>query len=747
MGFLGFIKGFSSVYRAKPRIRAYPSFCLHGHCYIQCRTFSHFKDHDDSVLPVLIVGAGPVGLVLSILLTKLGESIIIIIIIYNFNALISRIKCSVLEKSKSFSHHPQAHFINNRSMEVFHKLDGLAEEIQRSQPPVDLWRKFVYCTSLTGPVLGSVDHMQPQDFEKVVSPVCVAHFSQYKLIRLLLKKLEDLNFLICKPEGLNDEPFRGGELLMGHECVKINATGQSVNVTASHLKEGKYTERNISCNILVGTDGAASTIRKLAGIELRGEKDLQKLVSVHFLSRDLGQYLLNVRPGMLFFIFNTEAIGVLVAHDLKQGEFVLQMPFYPPQQSLDDFSPETCKQLILKLVGQELSDIDVIDIKPWVMHAEVAEKFVSCDNRIILAGDAAHRFPPAGGFGMNTGIQDAHNLAWKIAAFVKGIAPSSILHTYETERRPIAIFNTALSVQNFRAAMAVPATLGLDPTIANSVHQTITDGIGSILPSGLQRAVLDGIFTIGRAQLSEFLLNEKNLLGSSRLAKLRHLFEEGKSLQLQFPAEDLGFRIKCIYPSNSTKFIFYLSGFSYLEGALIPDSDSVRAQVPPTGRRRDYIPSSDPGSRLPHMNVRMLSNSFSEACISTLDLLPGDKVEFLLFIAPLEKSYHLAVAALKVAEEFKVSVKVCILWPTDTVKGAETRSKTALAPWENFIDVAEAKKSSNSFSWWSMCQMTDKGAILVRPDEHIAWRAKSSIDDDPFLEMKRVFSAILKVNI
>ncbi|KAG6764653.1 hypothetical protein POTOM_032133 [Populus tomentosa] len=724
MGFLGFIKGFSSVYRAKPRIRVYPSFCQYGYCHIQCRTFSHFKDHDDSVLPVLIVGAGPVGLVLSILLTKLGcdkKRSTVSCKTYE----LGWVKCSVLEKSKSFSHHPQAHFINNRSMEVFRKLDGLAEEIQRSQPPVDLWRKFVYCTSLTGPVLGSVDHMQPQDFEKVVSPVSVAHFSQYKLIGLLLKKLEDLYFHNCKPEGLNDELFRGGELLMGHECVKINATGQSVNVTASHLKEGKYTERNISCNILVGTDGAGSTIRKLAGIELRGEKDLQKLVSVHFLSRDLGQYLLKERPGMLFFIFNTEAIGVLVAHDLMQGEFVLQMPFYPPQQSLDDFSFETCKHLILKLVGQELSDIDVIDIKPWVMHAEVAEKFVSCDNRIILAGDAAHRFPPAGGFGMNTGIQDAHNLAWKIAALVKGIAPSSILHTYETERRPIAIFNTALSVQNFRAAMAVPATLGLDPSVANSVHQTITDGVGSILPSGLQRAILDGIFTIGRAQLSEFLLNEKNLLGSSRLAKLRRLFEEGKSLQLQFPAEDLGFR--------------------YLEGALIPDSDSVGAQEPPTGCRKDYIPSSDPGSRLPHMNVRMLSNSSSEACISTLDLLPGDKVEFLLFIAPLEKSYHLAVAALKVAEEFKVSVKVCILWPPETVKGAEARSKTALAPWENYIDVAEANKSSNSSSWWSMCQMTDKGAILVRPDEHIAWRAKSGLDDDPILEMKSVFSAILKV--
>lgn len=77
---------------------------------------------------------------------------------------------------------------------------------------------------------------------------------------------------------------------------------------------------------------------------------------------------------------------------------------------------------------------------------------------------------------------------------------------------------------------------------ALSVHHIINEGVGSILPSGLQRAILDGIFTIGRAQLSESLLNENNPLGSSRLAKLRQIFEEGKSLQLQFPAEDLGFR-------------------------------------------------------------------------------------------------------------------------------------------------------------------------------------------------------------
>jgi len=112
---------------------------------------------------------------------------------------------------------------------------------------------------------------------------------------------------------------------MGHECLSISKTDHHIDVTSSCHKDGETIVRHIHCGILVGTDGAGSTVRRLAGIKMEGERDLQKLVSVHFLSQDLGQYLLNERPGMLFFIFNTEAIGVLVAHDLKRGEFILQV--------------------------------------------------------------------------------------------------------------------------------------------------------------------------------------------------------------------------------------------------------------------------------------------------------------------------------------------------------------------------------------------------------------------------------------
>ncbi|OIS96537.1 PREDICTED: uncharacterized protein LOC109234000 [Nicotiana attenuata] len=661
---------------------------------------------DDSVLPVLIIGAGPVGLVLSILLTKLG------------------VKCAILEKSKAFSKHPQAHFINNRSMEIFRKLDGLGDEILRSQPPVEFWRKFIYCTSLTGPILGAVDHMQPQDFDRIVSPVSVAHFSQYKLSRLLLKHLEKLDFCTINSEKREHGSIGERKIFMGHECIAINDAEHGVSVTASFLTEGKYIKRDIQCRFLVGTDGAGSTVRKSLGINMRGEKDLQTLVSVHFQSQELGKYLIKERPGMLFFIFNKDAIGVLVAHDLKQGEFVLQVPFYPPQQKLEDFSCEMCKRLIFKLIGQELADVNVMDIKPWVMHAEVAEKFLSRNNRIILAGDAAHRFPPAGGFGMNTGIQDAHNLAWKLASVIKGISPISILTSYELERSQIAQFNTALSVQNFKAAMRVPAALGLDPTIANAVHRALNNTVGSVLPSGLQRTILDGIFSIGRAQLSDFVLNENNPLGSARLAKLRQIFEGGQSLQLQFPAEDLGFR--------------------YRKGALVfEDFSGLNVHEAPSGRRRDYIPCSEPGSRLPHMNVKLLSNPSSEEIFSTLDLVSGDKVEFVLIIAPLEESYYLARAAIEVANDFKVPLKVCVIWPKESINGTG-RSEAALTPWK-FVEVVEVKSSSDFPSWWDICQMTDRGAILVRPDEHIAWRTKSRIAD-PIAEMKKVFHIVTGVD-
>lgn len=140
------------------------------------------------------------------------------------------------------------------------------------------------------------------------------------------------------------------------------------------------------------------------------------------------------------------------------------------------------------------------------------------------------------------------------------------------------------------------------------------------------------------------------------------------------------------------------------------------------------------------------NNVILQETFSTLDLVSVDRVEFVLIIAPLEKSYHMAKAALKVAEGLQIPVKICVIWPSQTMDNVLLgRSETSLAPWKNFIDVMEEKNANTSYSLWDICQITERGAILVRPDEHIAWCIKSEIKGHLVIEMNRIFSTVLGI--
>lgn len=128
-----------------------------------------------------------------------------------------------------------------------------------------------------------------------------------------------------------------------------------------------------------------------------------------------------------------------------------------------------------------------------------------------------------------------------------------------------------------------------------------------------------------------------------------------------------------------------------------------------------------------------------------MDLVSAEKVELLLIIAPVEESYQLAQAAFKVAAKMEVPLKVCVMW-LEKSANPNGRSARALQPWKNFIDVVEIRRSVASISWWDLCQMTETGAILVRPDEHIAWRSKSGNITDPEPKFTHIFETILKLN-
>ncbi|GAQ79756.1 Monooxygenase involved in coenzyme Q (ubiquinone) biosynthesis [Klebsormidium nitens] len=691
---------------------------------------------------VLIVGGGPVGLSLSILLSNLG------------------VRSLLVEKRLHPTTHPQAHFINNRTMEIFRHMGDVATTIGREQPPLEEWRRFIYCHTMTGTVLGQVDHFSDQTARPNMSPVSVAHFSQNKLVPLLLrsaKALEKEARGSAQDVGgsAGDDDLAGGFeglgcILEGYKCMAFETAAggvlsrvvpfnQALQESASEhtnplstvdqlgtrvARDQPNTARPHSINVhsrfLIAADGASSGIRSRLRISLEGDGAIESLLSVHFECRGLHEKL-NGRQAMLYFVFNEDVIMVVVAHDLRKGEFVAQIPFYPPQQRPEEYTPEVCRDMIQKAIGDANSPVLVRSIRPWTMTAQVAEKYADKSGRVFLMGDAAHRFPPAGGFGMNTGIQDAHNLAWKLAAVIRGVSDVSFMRTYEQERRPIAEANTALSVSNFKGAMAIPSALGLDPAAAKLLLRTLNRPPISLLPATYQRELLERGLALGRAQMSPLLLNANNPVGRARLAEVARIIREGESLQLQFPAEDLGFR--------------------YTQGALwtgVPDVIERAERANAMGRRTGYEPDTRPGFRLPHcelavglIDIETGAVSATKDTVSTLDLTDSGQL-FLRLIVSVDRDgadWKRALADLQSLLPFPI--RGAVIWPdgakADSQEISGNRSERTSPIGNEETDQSVLHLVDVHESWAAMPRIGPGVILLVRPDGHIAWR--STVDE------------------
>ena len=545
----------------------------------------------------MIVGGGPVGLTLSILLSKFG------------------VDSQLVERRTTPTTHPQAHFINNRSREIFRGMRGLDAAVTKAQPPLADWRHFIYATRMLGGVeLGRVDHFRENSGEGVcqrsVSPTSVAHLSQHKLEPMLFQRA-----VASHPRGLGG--FSLGMQCVGvsQERVGVSQVGNTVTAevrTVTHATDGdsgdsgetsfsaqRSRASKIKCKHLVAADGANGGVRSWLRIGNSGTADMQHLVNVHFTSQALADALRKENnSAMLHFVFNPAVIAVVVSH--SGDEFVAQLPFFPPLQTLrEDFSFAQCLELVRSAVGSvprssvgnsvadgnaaakfgdsttraaTIDDLRIESVREWKMSALVADKFH--DGNIFLAGDAAHSFPPAGGFGMNTGIQDAHALAWRIAAWHLGNESDkncskdssssdrdsddghleSIGKAYTRERRPVAVRNARVSVGNFRNVLKVPAAIGLDPRAANALQQltNVSNFLSDSLLSQLspevhkasrdaQRKALSMSLALGRSQCGQ-LLESDNVLGNARRAEVAKLCaSDSDTLRLQFPDVDLGF--------------------------------------------------------------------------------------------------------------------------------------------------------------------------------------------------------------
>ena len=564
---------------------------------------------------MLIVGGGPVGLTMSILLSRLGVDSLLI------------------ERRAEATTHPQAHFINARTSEVFRPLLGLERHVAAAQPPLEHWRRFAYCTRMIGgATLAVVDHFDEDRAETPIdpeSPTSPFHFSQSRLEPALFARA-----VAAHPRG--PAGFRRGAELVG---LEQDARGVTARVALRTEPEGepegegsKFGRRLVRASYVVAADGASSSTRRLLGVASSGTPAMQHLVNVHFTSPSLAATLrrgADVEDGggggrghpvesagaaMLYFVFNPDVVAVVVAHDLRgEGEFVAQIPFFPPTQTLArDFTPRKCAELVARAAANpqgsprgrtvDASDVRVRSVREWTMSALVADRFRV--GRAFLCGDAAHAFPPAGGFGMNTGVQDAHNLAWRLAvatrfhqeengdcADVQSRTESRLLDAYASERRPVAVGNARASVDNFHRVLEIPKALGLHPGLADAMRRASAAfarlGSAGAFVAG---AALDAGLSLGRAQCGE-LLEGDNALGRYRRGAVAALCAvAGKTLRLQHPEQDLGFayggagRVGKGKMEGEIKNLARYSGDAGIVGAaaalLAPGTLAVGARVP-----------------------------------------------------------------------------------------------------------------------------------------------------------------------
>jgi 2,4-dichlorophenol 6-monooxygenase len=547
-------------------------------------------------VPVLIVGAGPVGLMGSLLLARHG------------------IEACVVDRRETPTRAPAAHVVNARTFEICRAagvdMDALAALCADPQDA----GQAIWLTSLAGEEIGRLRFERQTDEVLRFTPTPLRNLAQHRFEAVLRETLTKAD----APDVRYAQQWEGAEQDAGGVTSRVRdlATDEVREIRSRHL---------IAC------DGAGSRVRKSLGIEMQGPQHIQSFVMIHF-NANLRE-LVKDRPGVLYWLTDPELGPTLVAHDIDR-EWVYMYSFDPDDESQDDYSPERCEKLVKAAIGSDAYPVEIETIGTWAMSAQVAERYRA--GRVFLAGDSAHRFPPTGGLGLNSGVQDVHGLVWRLAAVEAGWAAPELLDSYESERRPVARSNADNSLRNAGRLLEIPQALGLD-------EERSTERMRAALADPECRARVE--------------------------AAVANQAEHFDTLGLQL-------------------------GYHYEVGAIVPDGSAPPEVEDPV---REFAPSGRPGARVPHA---WLVDGGERR--STLDLLSFDA--FTLLTAGRNEAWEAAAAAIA-----DVPVRYVA------------------------IDRASLEDEAR---WLFESGIGRSGALLVRPDQHVAWRsaalpanARSAIHD------------------
>jgi putative polyketide hydroxylase len=530
---------------------------------------------------VLIVGGGPVGLSAALLAARSGLS------------------CALVERYEGYLKHPKARGVRTRAMELF-RLWELEQPI-RAAAPADPELGFVYCRTLAGEEFGRT----PSSGSLAdVSPTGDCRIPQDELERILRER-------VARTPGI--VTYFGTSL----ETLEQDADGVSATVTDT----ATGISATLEADFLIAADGAASTVREGLGIELAGDVlgfwqsvywhgDITDLVK----GRSAIQYLTAHPDG-----------GFVTVATVDGRERWMTFRMRPREEGHPGaLTDPDARALIRTAVGEERAT-EVVSTATYQVVAKVANRYR--DGRVFLVGDAAHTFPPTGGFGLNTGVQDVHNLIWKLALVHSGAAGEGLLSTYEDERRPVAISNATWSRENAYRF--------------DSVWERIVSGQPAGDPIVRQRAHLDAV------------------------------------------QRDLGFR--------------------YDHGALSPGDDVLKRM----GTAAEVDLAALAGRRAPHLWI-----GDREEGVSTLDVFDG---RLTVLHGQAGQRWGHAATALAARTGLPLTVRS--------------------APGPDFDVDQEA--------FGQLYGLGPDGALLIRPDGHIAWRGLSGHDVDVNVALAKAIGRVL----
>lgn len=539
----------------------------------------------DNRIPVLIVGGSLVGLSASLFLARLGVPHLLV------------------EKHADTSVHPRGRGNNLRTMELY-RTAGAEPLIRQAASVLAGNHGILQAASLhDAEAEWLFKEIDPGGGLGRISPSGWCLCSQNDLEPVLLRYAREL----------------GGDIRFSTELLGFEQDEDGV--TAQLLDRGTGLRRTVRADYLIAADGPRSPVREALGIGRTGRGELFHNVSVTFRAKRLAEAV-GDRHFIACYLTEPEADGVLLPVDNVEN-WVFHAPWQPDRgETLEDFTDERCVRHIRAAVGLLDLEIEITGKAPWHAAERVADRYGA--GRVFLAGDSAHEMSPTGAFGSNTGIQDAHNLAWKLAAVLGGWAGSALLGTYEQERRPVAVATS-------------------------------------------ERA-------------------------SARSAEHRHpgyAPPPGGGPQKNVMAVALGYR--------------------YPEGAVV-GADPALPVVPEAFR-----PSGEPGGRAPHLWV----TDPGGARRSTLDLYERAPV---LLVGDGDPGTDWSGAARAAAGRLGVPL---------TVHRVGFGTSADLVP-------------EPGTDWAALHGVTDDGAVLVRPDGFVAWRA-AELPSDPESWLLDVLGAVLRL--